>query len=232
MRLIELAWIGGLLTACGSASADSGSSGTGADGNSGAGGAVGSSGATATGGRWGSGGGPAPTGGTAYWGSGGAGPAIVTVCPTAPPTDGVPCRSGLACSYGDDPRPSCRTRYDCHDSVWVATSGTCTEITTCSSLPQFPYDGAVCTDTASTCWGLNDAYNFNVECRCGTCYGAICAMTWSCGGVPAPGCPRAIPNLGHSCDSTTPAKCTYGVCPESTTAVCDGGVWTWTSVCI
>jgi hypothetical protein len=235
MRLIELAWIGGLLmSACGGASGQSDSGAAGGE-NAGAGGSVGASGGSnaRTGGGWGTGGGPAPTGGTTYsGGSGGDGPTVVTVCPETPPTDKAPCRSGLSCSYGDDPRPSCRARYDCHDSVWVATAGTCDEITNCNTFPQFPYDGRTCAEAGSSCWAFNDAYNFNVECTCGSCSGTTCTMTWDCGGVPAPGCPRAIPNLGQPCDSTTPAKCIYGLCPQSTVALCQGGVWTWTdAVC-
>lgn len=233
MRLIQLALIGGILsTACSGASADgsgaSGAAGAAAYGNSGSGGT-----GTGTGGTWGTGGAVGATGGTSYSGGSSAGGSgsIVTACPHDPPTDGVPCRTGLACSYGDDPRASCRTRYDCGASAWVATAGTCADITACSSYAATPYDGRSCADVGANCWTFNDAYNFNVDCMCGTCSGSVCSSTWNCGGVPAPGCPRVIPNLGQPCGSTTPAECVYGVCPDSTAAVCQGGVWTWTSLC-
>src|SRR6185503_14652644 len=108
MRLIELALIAGVLsTACSGASADgsgaSGAAGAAAYGNSSSGGTVsGSGGAGATGGVVGA------TGGTSYSGGSSAGGwgSIVTVCPHDPPTDGVPCRTGLACTYGSDPRAS------------------------------------------------------------------------------------------------------------------------------
>lgn len=239
MRLGELAWIGGLLlTACSSAS----SGGSGASGAAGTSGDSGSSGVVATGGRWGagawggggaSGGGASAGGGMHSGGStavGGAAP-VVAACPHDPPSAGGPCGTGLSCSYGDDPRASCRTRYDCLGAAWVATAGTCASITACGSLAQVPADGATCVDVGANCWTLADAYNYNVACACPACSGAMCSSMWSCGGAPAPGCPRVIPNLGQPCDSTTPAKCVYGVCPDSTAAVCQSGAWTWASMC-
>jgi hypothetical protein len=218
----------------GAAGRTGGAAGTAGDGGTGA--AGGSAGDGGTAGTTAGAGGTTGGMGGATGGSAG-GPGHVQ-CPDAPPSEGSACTlpddsasySALAhCSYGDDPRPECRTRALCEqDGTWQLSlpAESCSEPLLppeCSSPP--PASGADCTDTAVTCW-----YEDGTRCWCSECLGGSpypnCAFVdppqWACA-TPAADCPILIPQAGEPCDvpgASCGPDCEFVV-------VCEDGVWQW-----
>ncbi len=210
-RLLTVASLS-LLAACGGESKDD-SSGGGASSNggsnSGAGGAsagaAGSGGSSA--GSGGSVGGSAGSGGTS---SGGAS----AYCPTSPPAQGsacmVPATAGgdfvqAHCSWGDDPRPECRTLARCSQATWEVTAPDatiCSEPPLPSACPSTPASaGTTCDDEALRC-----IYDDGTSCWCSACSGGseypICQPIdppeWACS-EPLDGCPITPPQAGAPC---------------------------------
>ncbi len=181
------------------------------------------------------------SGKTSTSGTGGSGGSTGFSCPAAPPADGSACTppqtdasSGLGsdaahCSWGDDPRPACRTLALCKaDRTWSVTQPNATGCATpalpasCPASP--PSSGSTCSDKIS-CW-----YDSGTRCWCSDCKGGtqypICQTInppeWACA-APSSGCPAKIPQAGTPC-TTTGIDCGPD-CELS--VVCEGGVWTW-----
>ncbi len=143
-------------------------------------------------------------------------------CPASPVT-GACTREGLECTYGDDPRASCRTRLSCTGGMWQLTSPRCVPITGCSPAPT---SGAVCANDGDVCVAVD-----GTRCDCGYCPhgGPACApippAMWFCTPPPANlACPRTMPNLGDPC-AATGTSCDYDGCGSGMAVQCSGGIW-------
>lgn len=174
-------------------------------------------------------GGSAGTTGTGTTGAGGVG------CPDRVPNDGSPCsiESGgfpsAHCSWGDDPRPECRTRGVCNAQSWTIQEPfdpNCEEEplpAACSTTP--PESGTVCEMANLECW-----YEDAARCTCSPCEGGseyplcreIDPPEWACT-KPGDGCPVPLPQAGTPCDDPD-ASC--GLDCELP-IVCQDGVWQW-----
>lgn len=191
-------------------------------------------GGSATSDSGGTAGGTATGGGT---GTGtGTGAGGTSLCPPAPPADGDSCaprgEPGLDvahCSWGDDPRPSCRTTGLCNgEGQWVITAPAASCQTpplpaACDATPPSP--GTTCADIDLACW-----YADGPRCWCSACEGGspypICQTIdppeWACASPPA-GCPDTIPHAGASC-SDEGLSCG----PDCELQVlCEDAVWVW-----
>src|SRR5262249_35976431 len=137
--------------------------------------------------------------------------------PAAPPANGAACvpfpapdagyfsASSADCSWGDDPRPSCRTKAVCTGGHWQLTSPDASCTTTpplpagCPAVP--PANATVCSSANLACW-----YPDGTRCWCSGCMGGsqypICQPinppNWYCA-MPAAGCPKVIPQAGTPC---------------------------------
>lgn len=199
-----------------------GKSGAGTGGSATAGESVGGSslgGASGEGGRAG-----------ASAGSAGMVSDIDTVCPVATPTAGKACRPGLSCSYGSDPRPSCRSRFSCGEAGrWSGVApAACPPVTDCSMTPSgFPIVGKECKTIGESC-SFDGMQSGTIQCACGFCgTDATCPMSmrsWQCAGPPAAPCPEELPNEGQAC--AIEKSCSYGVqCQGGVEMTCDGKLW-------
>ncbi len=149
------------------------------------------------------------------------------LCPADLPAMGAPCdNEGLACEYGLDPRPGCRSHASCTNAAWqIAVSG-CPPIPgpgVGGCPPAAPPGGLCPTD------GLVCDMGADVICVCAQCAGGPCSMDphWACGAPPTTaGCPAVAPELGSACESEG-VVCTYGVCASVTSAGrrCEDGAW-------
>ena len=156
------------------------------------------------------------TGGSA--GSGGRGGAS---CPSDVPSPGSQCSlsgSGLGfasaqCSWGDDPRPRCRTTAICSDGSWSVTQppADCTEtVPLPTACPESPEAAAgECDEPTLACW-----YDDGTICRCLPCLGGseypICQTIdppeWFCKERDR-ACPNPMPQAGTSCDQSPDLSC-------------------------
>ncbi|HTM44944.1 MAG TPA: Hint domain-containing protein [Polyangiaceae bacterium] len=195
----------------------SGEAGRGGSSNGGTGNAGASTG--------GSGNGGSSSGGVGVGGSSGAG------CPDAAPASGAHCNvtstgfDRAQCSYGDDPRPQCRTLALCSQNQWQVTQpdpNVCGDGPLGPNCPTSkPANGTMCADTTLSCW-----YDESTECHCSECAGGsgfpVCQIMdpplWACTS-PAQGCPSPLPQAGAPCDDPTlncglscdfPIRCTNG----------------------
>lgn len=201
----------GLVVACGGVSAAGGSSG----GSAGSG-EAGASGSSAGG------------------NSSGAGGSSTGPCPAAAPVSGTPCKPPYVssdpaqCSYGDDPRPQCRTVAVCGSvGTWQVTDANCPAPPLPAACPMpSPTEKTACSDATLACWYGNDG----TRCWCSACnFGTeypVCQPIdppqWYCA-TPAMGCPAVMPQAGTSC-STPGASCG----PDCTLNItCTDGVWQW-----
>jgi hypothetical protein len=147
--------------------------------------------------------------------SGGGGGATGLNCPAAPPEEGAPCSLNSApdvppkaeCSFGDDPRPSCRTGASCVRGSWMITlpDAKCSQPplpSACGTAP--PTVGAPCSDDTLECW-----YGDGTHCACSACMGGsaypICRTIdppeWACA-TPDKACPNPLPQAGERCDNS------------------------------
>lgn len=217
--------------------------GTMATGGAVSGGANASGGATPTGGAMngGTAAGGANNGGTAAGGmssadgSGGA----AAFCPDAPPAMGAACartdeQPGVTpsladCSWGDDPRPNCRTTGSCELGKWQITEpsdAACEKPARgedCGRTP--PKSAAPCSEPGASCW-----YESGERCSCSPCRGGspypICQTVdppqWACS-TPPEGCPPVMPQAGAACDESG-LSCGPD-CERQ--IVCEDGTWQW-----
>ena len=173
--------------------------------------------------------------------SAGAGGSPAAECPSAPPTDGSACTAPWTidgatsivtahCTWGDDPRPQCRTRAVCGDdgrwSVTAPDTATCSTSPLSAACPASPATpSATCSDTAIDCW-----YEDGNHCWCSGCFGGspypLCQTIdpplWACRTL-GEGCPAMTPQAGSSCN-TRGAECS----PDCNLRVaCLDGVWQW-----
>jgi hypothetical protein len=190
---------------------------------------------TATGGA-GNGGGSSggAAGEPATGGSGGA-----AACPSAPPANASPCtppwtppagqldgQPTAHCSWGDDPRPSCRTTALCEDGAWVLTAPRCVPPLPAECAATPPPNDSSCSDTALGCW-----YDDGTRCSCSECAGGspypVCQVVdpprWHCVDTAAGPCPYPLPQAGSRCD-TPDQRCGVDC---SSPIVCRDGVWQW-----
>jgi hypothetical protein len=177
-------------------------------------------------------GGSAGTGGSP--GTGGSGGTSSGACPAAPPANGQPCTLDSAssqitahCTWGDDPRPTCRTLAVCDQGKWsVTTPSHCSEPplpAACPAAPPAP--GSDCPDPALGCW-----YDDGKRCWCSECMGGspypncqfIDPPQWACAQPPA-GCPNPLPQAGEAC--STPGLSCGPNCELQ--IVCEGSAWQW-----
>lgn len=144
-----------------------------------------------------------------------------TSCPPKP-MEGSDCtgHDGLACSYGTDPRPSCRARYQCNAGGWQLVQPV--ESSKCNAFGTCPPTIAtgVCTTLNTICKYESDG----VFCRCSSIGPAT---QWRCSTPPGTPCPPLLPNEGDDC--TQAISCNYGACvlDDAVTAECDGSSWSW-----
>ena len=184
--------------------------------------------------------GGAATGGAATGGVSAAGAAGSSVmppvgCPAALPEAGSPCRVGLQCSFGEDPRPLCRAHSTCPKGHWMnsgASSVSCAPIIDCSMTPSgFPVVGKACKSGGEECTFDGKASGI-IYCRCSFCGdSASCPPgleAWACAGPPMKPCPVKLPNEGQACD-TPVDNCFYGVPCEGAGMSCAGNVWSQVS---
>ncbi len=153
-------------------------------------------------------------------------------CPAMPPLNGASCTvpyksTGPAqCTYGDDPRPQCRTRAVCDGGVWQVSTTPCTAPPLPAACPMPPpSQTSACSDATLSCW-----YGDGTRCSCSDCAGGsaypICQTIdppqWHCAS-PATDCPVVMPQAGTAC-AVPGASCG----PDCTlTITCTAGVWQW-----
>ncbi len=211
--------------ACGGTSKSDDAVTAGAAGKSSAGS---SSGGSKTGGA-GSGG--ASSAGAGSGGTAGSG------CPAEPPRAGTRCEPTSAgpgfgafadCSWGDDPRPHCRTTALCVERSWVVSepAGECADPPLPEACPEAPQPaGTVCAEAGLACW-----YATGTVCSCSPCAGGseypLCQTLdvpeWACT-QPAQGCESPLPQAGDSCE-TPGLQCGLS-CELPIT--CSDGTWQW-----
>lgn len=151
-------------------------------------------------------------------GTGGGG----TVCPQPQPAFGSDCDAeGLHCSYGTDPRPSCRTRFVCADGLWTSSGAvSCPRDSTCPT--DAPASGTVCTSLNQLCT-YTDTF-----CGCPPCPSFCPEEKWVCAKPPGGTCPPVLPNEGDLCRDEG-KSCQYGNCllNDAMSARCEQGRWVW-----
>ena len=155
-----------------------------------------------------------------------AGPPPITVCPTAPPSLTSACAGHFACSYGDDPRISCRTIYSCDGSAWSTGGPSCAPLKSCiGDFVPAAMVGGPCPSGGDTC-----AFTMGLFCECIACTGQTVCKTaaWDCLPPPAAPCPASPPNEGQPCASGT-SDCSYQPCDatDHVVAHCSSGTWSW-----
>lgn len=136
------------------------------------------------------------------------------------------------CTFGDDPRPSCRTMALCTQGHWQVTPPDAQECSAppmpaaCPSAP--PAVGSTCSDGTLECW-----YDDGTHCACSPCRGGseypLCQTIdppeWACGTPPA-GCPNPLPQAGEPCSD--PALSCGPSCEDPIR--CEGGVWVYDQI--
>jgi hypothetical protein len=233
----SLAGAGGAAAGSGAASgragsATAGDTSDGGDANGGSAGDV-SAGGTSSGGTIAVSGGSSVGGTAGHAGSvvgvGGSTAVADTACPTDPPGTEA-CLPGLSCTYGDDLRAQCRSRFRCVEAVWSSTVAKCADLISCDQVPEgFPKQGDACTTVGEDCTLDNGTFG-KVYCRCDACTGASCTKNWECEGPPT-GCPIVVPNDGQPCD-TNGVSCLYGNCSMANglQVDCTNKIWRWSVV--
>jgi hypothetical protein len=138
-------------------------------------------------------------------------------CPGSSPAHGSACTSpGLECSYGSDPRASCRVSATCTSGEWVVVTPACSAPPTCPAMK--PGAGVTCTTVGAVCgYGADSCECYSCDIPCGS------PDTWHCAATSS-GCPGSLPNLGTAC-SPDGSLCDYGACTGSWEVSCTGGVW-------
>jgi hypothetical protein len=225
-------------SACGSPSPKgSGSKGGGGAGETAGGGA----GETAGGGAGETAGGSA--GGMAGGGAGGTETSAPAPCPATLPTFNSACpAAGLICSYGDNPRPSCRSLMACAGIIYCnCGSDTCPPSECTTTMKSWsgggPGSGVGFTDRCAwTCPATPP--NVGDPCTSGYCAepdGTQCGCVgsdshgqsvWACVSPPSdPRCPRVAPLIGSACSNEGLACGDYDICATGSRVLCKSGVW-------
>jgi hypothetical protein len=220
---------GGNAGAAGEASGGAAAGGRGSGGHR----TGGAAGATSTGGSQTSGGTANGGGGTTGGGTGGvivsvdAGPPAITACGKAPPDIAVACAGAFLCTYGTDPRPSCRVSYQCLNQHFTRTTPGCPPLKSCfTDVMPLPVIGKACNPLGDFC-----TWDTGLTCSCTPCTGTSCSAssTWNCAPAAATPCPTTAPNAGEPCDASGPSDCIYGACGIASRVIthCKNGVWSW-----
>jgi hypothetical protein len=169
-------------------------------------------------------------------GSAGSGGGAGASCPSDVPSSGRQCSlagsgSGFAfaqCSWGDDPRPRCRTTATCSNGSWsvLQPAADCADtVPLPAACPESPEAAAgACDDPTLACW-----YDDGTICRCIPCLGGseypICQTIdppeWFCKERDA-ACPNPMPHAGARCDQSPELSCG----PSCELPIrCQEGVW-------
>jgi hypothetical protein len=178
-------------------------------------------------------------------------------CPEVAPVVGAACSGGgLACSdtdpryspavygssacatectFGAEPRYSCRPDLACVDGGWALQRAALAPVYPCAAPPAEScpetFDAAV----GAGCGAPGAVCSFGSRsCVCTVCTGGCpenadggVPVTWECDPAPSSSaCPSATPNLGTAC-STDELTCTFGNCAAGTwiEAKCVDAVW-------
>ncbi len=161
-------------------------------------------------------------------------------CPASLPAAGDGCGGlYLACEYGDDPRPDCRSIARCQDGAWKTRAADKCGPYVETPLPACPYTRAQMRNEAETCTTMEAICLLpdNKVCVCHNCGDVSYSFTpctqprrsWHCE-PPSPGgdssCPPLErPKIGSSC-SPEGASCTYsGICADLPPLECQAGSW-------
>jgi hypothetical protein len=178
----------------------------------------------AGGGQGGSGGGKGgATSGGSNGSGGSAGAPLASPCPSNMPGAADSCTTAdLHCTYGDDPRPSCRSHVTCNGTSWEA--GAAVSCTLDSSCPMTP------PDSGTDCLSIDQICVYPSEgsvCGCPTCPSFCTSERWVCSPPPSGNCPRLLPNAGQPCSGNT--RCEYGACllGDAIQTTCLDGNWIW-----
>jgi hypothetical protein len=185
------------------------------------------------------------SGGSGAAGSGSAGLPGFS-CPAAPPTPGEGCTPPDAdplgsvriahCSWGDDPRPQCRTTALCFRNqgssynqwrVLEPISPDCEQPVLPEACPETPATpGNECPDPTLQCF-----YADGTRCKCSPCvpgfeypicYNPVDPPEWVCV-TPAADCPNPPAQAGATCDQPgleCGLDCEYPM-------LCEDGIWQW-----
>ncbi len=154
------------------------------------------------------------------------------LCPNDQPADAGSCSTpGIMCSYGNDPRPQCRTMVGCDPTsgTWTTSHANCPGLVSCPAPGGSP-DGLPCVSDGAEC---SDNVTLSI-CLCSSCPGGgICPTPappplWTCWRPPPSPCPTGLPNQGAACFSTA-QNCFYGSCETGmvVSVSCDENVWRW-----
>jgi hypothetical protein len=207
--------------ACGGEAEDTSSPG-GQSGSSGTGGTAGTAGTGGSGGTAGSGG----IAGSA--GAAGSGGSTGSACPPDVPDDQSACtEEGRVCSYGSDPRLSCRTKANCESGTWtVVVTPPCTA----PSSPDCPLDPSqTSTDFCDTYLSIFCTYDAGKLCGCvwsgGVPVDGGMEEIWACSDPVETGCPDTAPNLGTPCTLSEQTLCAYGIYCDKYSLQCTDGFW-------
>jgi hypothetical protein len=227
--LLCFAWVFCLALGCGS------SDSVGSAGSSTGGATVGSSGGGAGEGNTGS-------GGTSNTGpDGGTDPSAV--CPTSLPALGSSCPAlGLKCTFGDDPRPSCRAIMTCGGAQQCNCGSDICPPDKCTTPKTWigggPGSGVGLTDRCSwtcpsTTPNAGDACTPPGYCakpdgtQCG-CIGLTPSggTAWTCLAPPTDSrCPHVAPLVGSPCTDEGLACGNYDLCVTGSRVVCRSAHW-------
>jgi hypothetical protein len=159
-------------------------------------------------------------------GTSGTGGGSPSGCPVEAPTAAAACeKEALLCTYGEEPRPECRTSAICSGGTWIVNPPLCAQPPPGICPPAVPPNNEVCPSDGVVC-----TYADGTICGCTTCVAGPCMPPppiWSCGPPPA-GCPTIAPNAGTAC-AEEGQSCTYGnPCGLSgVVAFCTQGSWIW-----
>ncbi len=177
------------------------------------------------------------TGGSGTGGDsgGGTGGGSSSACPASPPGSGDACsiESGTGfvaadCSWGDDPRPTCRVTALCSNGAWSVNQPPADCTTTPARPAACPSSEAAatgaCDDPTLSCW-----YDDGAICSCSSCQGGseypLCQTidppVWACT-APDTACPSPLPQAGATCDAPDTLDCG----PSCELPIhCQNGVW-------
>jgi hypothetical protein len=180
-------------------------------------------------------------GGDAGGGKGGSG--ISAACPATLPTFDSSCPSlGLSCTYGDSPRPSCRSIMSCGGAQQCNCGSDICPPADCTTPAVWvgggPGSGVGYTDRCAwTCPATRPtagqpctppgycADPDGTQCGC-IAFDAQGASVWAC--LPPPSdtrCPQVAPLIGSACADDGLACGNYDICVTGSRVLCKSGTW-------
>jgi hypothetical protein len=181
------------------------------------------------------------TGGTDGEGTGGTGPSAS--CPATLPTFNTSCPAlGLTCTYGESPRPSCRSIMSCGGAEECNCGSDLCPPADCTTPQTWagggPGSGVGYTDRCAwTCPAT--APSVGEPCTppgyCAESDGSQCGCiafdvqgtsVWACLPPPSdPRCPGVAPLIGSACSNDGLACGNYDICVTGSRVLCKSGTW-------